>query len=141
MPPEKSCGAIIFRIEEGKRLYLLLHYTGEHWDFPKGHVEAGETEGQTALREIQEETGISQLEMVPGFRQRISYSFSRANELVPKHVIFFLAKTSEGSVQLSDEHMGFEWLEYNEAKKRLTFENARKLLEKAEAHLLSPSPV
>jgi len=140
MPPEKSCGALIFRIEEGRRLYLILHYTGTHWDFPKGHVEEGETEEQTARREIEEETGIRELEFMPLFRQRISYSFRREGGLVPKQVIFFLAKTKGKEVSLSDEHIGFEWLGYDEAKKRVTYENARKLLEKAEAHLLSLSP-
>jgi len=138
MPPEKSCGALIFREEDGKRLYLLLHYVGGHWGFPKGHVEEGESEEQTARREIAEETGISSLEFVPDFRERISYSFRRAGGLVPKHVVFFLAKTEAQEVRISDEHMGFEWLGYDDAKKRLTFGNARKLLEKAEARLLAP---
>jgi bis(5'-nucleosidyl)-tetraphosphatase len=139
MPPEKSCGALIFCEEAGKRLYLLLHYTGTHWDFPKGHVEAGEAEEQTARREIEEETGITSLEFLPLFRERVSYSFYRAGELVPKHVVFFLAKTNVKEVRLSDEHIGFEWLEYEDAKKRVTYGNAKMLLEKAEAHLLSLS--
>jgi 8-oxo-dGTP pyrophosphatase MutT (NUDIX family) len=115
-----------------------LHYAGGHWDFPKGHVEEGESEEQTARREIGEETGISSLEFVPGFRERISYSFRCAGGLVPKHVIFFLAKTEAQEVRISGEHMGFEWLGYDDAKKRLTFGNARKLLEKAESRLLAP---
>jgi bis(5'-nucleosidyl)-tetraphosphatase len=139
MPPEKSCGALIFCNEGEKRAYLILHYTGLHWDFPKGHVEQGESEEQTARREIEEETGITALEFLPLFRERVSYSFYRSGGLVPKHVIFFLAKTSGKEVRLSHEHIGFEWLEYEEAKKRVTYGNARKLLEKAEAHLLSIS--
>lgn len=138
MPPEKSCGALIFREEAGRRLYLLLHYVGGHWDFPKGHVEAGESEEQTARREIAEETGIASLEFMPSFRERISYSFRRSGGLVPKHVVFFLAKTGEKEVRISGEHVGFEWLGYEDATKRLTFGNARKLLEKAEARLLAP---
>ena len=54
--PEKSCGAVVYRMEKGRRLYLLLHYCEGHWDLPKGHVEAGESEEQTARREISEET-------------------------------------------------------------------------------------
>jgi bis(5'-nucleosidyl)-tetraphosphatase len=140
MPSEKSCGALIFRDDGGKRLYLILHYTGGNHDFPKGHVEQGESEEQTARREIEEETGITSLEFIPLFRERVSYSFYRSGELVPKHVVFFLAKTGEKEVRLSCEHMGFEWLESEEAKKRVTYGNARKLLEKAEAHLSSASP-
>ena len=135
MPSEKSCGALIFRLDGGKRLYLLLHYKGGHYDFPKGHVGQGESEEQTARREIEEETGITSLEFVPLFRERVSYSFYRSGELVPKHVVFFLAKTGEKEVRLSQEHMGFEWLDFEEAKKRVTYGNAKKLLEKAEAHL------
>ena len=140
MPSEKSCGALIFRDEGGKRLYLILHYTGSHYDFPKGHVEQGESEEQTARREIEEETGIASIEFMPLFRERISYSFYRSGNLVPKHVVFFLARTSEKEVRLSKEHIGFEWLECEEAKKRVTYGNAKKLLEKAEAHLQSVSP-
>jgi 8-oxo-dGTP pyrophosphatase MutT (NUDIX family) len=138
MPPEKSCGALIFREEAGKRLYLLLHYVGGHWDFPKGHAETGEAEERTARREIAEETGIRSLQFVPAFRERISYSFRREGGLVPKHVVFFLAKTGAKGVRLSKEHTGFGWFGYSEAKKRLTFGNAKKLLEKAEARLIAP---
>lgn len=133
---EKSCGALIFRDEGGKRLYLLLHYAGGHWDFPKGHVEKGEGEEQTARREIKEETGISALEIIPGFQETVSYSFRHnTGEMAQKQVMFFLAKTDEKLVHLSDEHIGFAWLSYPAAKKKATYENARSLLEKAESTL------
>ena len=89
MATEKSCGALIFRDEGGKRLYLLLHYAGGHWDFPKGHVEAGESEEQTAKREIQEETGISSIEFLPGFHEAVSYLFRHSTgEVAQKQVAF-----------------------------------------------------
>jgi 8-oxo-dGTP pyrophosphatase MutT (NUDIX family) len=133
---EKSCGALIFRNEAGKRLYLLLHYAGGHWDFPKGHVEKGEAEEQTARREIQEETGLISLEFLPGFREEISYSFRHnTGEVAQKQVVFFLAKTDEKLVRLSDEHIGFAWLPYLAARKKATYENAQGLLEKAEKKL------
>jgi len=133
---EKSCGALIFRAEGGTRLYLLLHYAGGHWDFPKGHVEKGESEEQTARREIAEETGIAALEFLPGFREEISYSFRHGNgEMAQKAVAFFLARTNEKLVRLSGEHIGFEWLPYGAARKKATYENARTLLEKAEKRL------
>jgi len=136
MAVEKSCGALIFRLEQGKRLYLLLHYMGGHWDFPKGHVEAGESEEKTALREIGEETGIKQLEFIPGFREEISYSFQHnTGETAQKIVAFFLANTDEKLVRLSDEHIGFAWLPFDAAMKKATYENARTLLDKAERKL------
>jgi len=133
---EKSCGALIFRLEGGKRLYLLLHYAGGHWDFPKGHVETGESEEQTAKREIQEETGITSLEFLPSFREIVSYSFRHSDgEAAHKQVAFFLAKTHEKLVHLSNEHIGFAWLPYTAARKKATYENAHTLLEKAEKRL------
>lgn len=139
MAQEKSCGALIFHGEGGNRVYLLLHYAGGHWDFPKGHVEAGESEEQTAKREILEETGISSLEFLTGFREEISYSFTHSNgEPAQKRVAFFLAKTGDKLVRLSSEHIGFAWLPYQAAKKKATYENARTLLGKAEKRLSEP---
>lgn len=64
---EHSCGIVVFRNENGIRCYLLLHYPSGHWDFPKGHVEEREKRHETALRELEEETGISNLQFVENF--------------------------------------------------------------------------
>ena len=135
---EKSCGAVVYRLSGGKRLYLLLHYEEGHWDFPKGHVEEGENEEQTACREIREETGIMELEFVPDFREMIAYSFRRGGRRVPKEVVFFLARTTGEAVVLSHEHQGYVWLEYADAGKKATYKNTRILLEKAEWKLALP---
>ncbi len=134
---EKSCGAVVYRLEGGRRLYLILHYSGRHWDFPKGHVEQGESEQQTAAREIAEETGISQLEFVPLFRKTIAYKLRKGGALVPKEVAFFIAKTDEKEVTLSHEHIGFAWLPFGKAEAKVTYKNARSVLKAAEAHLSS----
>ncbi len=134
---EKSCGAVVYRAEGGKKLFLLLHYFEGHWDLPKGHVEKGEDEKSTAKREVFEETGIKELEFDPLFREIISYSFKRARKKVPKEVVFFLAKTSQENIRLSDEHINHEWLDVDSAKSRATYESAKKVLEKAEKHLSS----
>lgn len=107
---------------------------------PKGHVESGESEEETAKREIFEETGISELEFVPSFRETISYWFMRQGEKIPKEVVFFLAKTAQREVTLSDEHSGSLWLPFELAKKKMTHKNAQDLLEKAEKMLSSPKP-
>ncbi|MBU0981125.1 NUDIX domain-containing protein [Patescibacteria group bacterium] len=131
---EKSCGIIVFRTENSIREYLLLHYPGGHWDYPKGHVEERDSsEKETACRELQEETGITKIKFIPGFREPMYYQFFRGkSELVKKTVVYFLAEVQQIDVVISFEHQGFIWLPYSEAMKKLTFENARNLLNIAE---------
>lgn len=138
---EKSCGVIIYRDENGHKEYLLLHYPGGHWDFPKGHVEKVDTdEHATALRELTEETGITQVVFTEGYREPMYYEFNRGNkERVKKVVVYFVAETQEKEVKISFEHKNFRWLPYDEALRRLTYENARDLLRKAELHLNKPA--
>ncbi len=132
MADELSCGIIVFREELPQRLYLLLHYEEGHWDFPKGHVEAGESEKEAALRELREETGIKDAELVFGFRERIEYFYRREGKTMHKEVFFFLGRTDSKDVTLSHEHIGFEWLPFEAALARLTYDNAKGLLKKAE---------
>ncbi len=135
--PEKSCGAVVYRLEGGRRLYLVLHYSEGHWDLPKGHTKPGESEEQTARREIAEETGITQLEFDKAFRKTISYGVKRDGKEVPKQVVFFIAKTRQEEVRLSGEHAAFSWLPFPQAARKMTYGNAREVLEEAEAHLSS----
>ncbi len=129
---EKSCGVVVYS-EGDKREYLLLHYPGGHWDLAKGHVEKDETEEQTALRELEEETGITKVDLVDGYREVISYQYHRGKELSTKEVVYFLGKTTQDAVTISHEHQDFIWLPYQEAVDRLTFENAKALVRKAES--------
>ncbi len=130
MPKEKSCGVVLFSRFAGIR-YLLLHYEEGHWDFPKGHVEEGETEEQAARRELQEETGITQAALVQGFREPIHYFYRRGGKTMSKEVVFFLMETPEKDVKISSEHIGYEWLPYDAALQRTTFKNAKDVLRKA----------
>jgi len=134
MPSEKSCGAVIFTHSPEKR-YLLLHYEGGHWDFVKGHVESGETEKETVLRETREEVGITDLSFLEGFRHRISYYYRRAGQTVYKEVIFYILETNTTSVRLSREHVGFDWLSYDRAYERLTYKNAKETIRKARDYI------
>ena len=137
MPAEKSCGAVIFK-RNGNRKYLLLHYEGGHWDFVKGHVELNETETDTVRRETEEETGLTDLTFIEGYRQPISYYYRRAGQIVYKEVIFYLVETKTSPVRLSREHVGFDWLTYERATERLTYKNAKDTLQRAHAYLEKP---
>ena len=148
MPKEKSAGAIIYRLENNVPHYLLLHYAPAEpskpgqWGFAKGHVEEGETEEETARREIEEETGIKDLKILPGFKEAEKYFFRKvyglegeARKTAPwvfKLVVFFLAETKTKEIKISDEHTGFIWLPIEEAVKRTTFKNSKKLLKEAD---------
>ncbi len=131
---EKSCGIILYRMKGVNRDYLLLHYPGGHWDFAKGHVETFDaSEEDTARRELKEETGLTDIEIKPLYREVMYYEFRRGKaELVKKSVIYFLAEAKHEDVKISFEHKGFVWLPYQKSMKQLTYDNARKLLEKAE---------
>lgn len=135
---ERSAGVVAFRCTPGgSRQYLLLDY-GRHWDFPKGHVEENEDDLAAAVRELKEETGISGIELIPAFKHEITYFFrDRKKGLVRKTVVFFLGQThaSDGQIVISHEHEGFEFLPYDAAIKRITFANARRVLELAEQTL------
>ena len=128
---EKSVGLVLFRDAGHGESVLLLHYRGGHWDFPKGHVEAGETEQQTAARELREETGITDVKLLDGFRDRVQYSFRRADRTVKKQVIYYLAETAVACVKLSWEHQAYEWLPVQEALDRLTYDSSREVLRAA----------
>ncbi|MBI5152137.1 NUDIX domain-containing protein [Candidatus Peregrinibacteria bacterium] len=141
MVSEKSCGIVLINRGGGtaqgseKPKFLLLHYPQGHWDFPKGHTEAGEDESATARRELIEETGIIDVKFYDGFCEKIHYFFKQDGKLMSKNVIFFLAETNTAEVKLSHEHKGFEWLAYEEARKKLTFNDSRKVLEKVWKYL------
>jgi 8-oxo-dGTP pyrophosphatase MutT (NUDIX family) len=109
---------------------LLLNYPSGHWDFVKGNIEDGETLRQTVLREIKEETGIVDVEFINDFEGKIEYHYKRDGELIHKEVVFFLAKTKTTDVKISHEHLGFVWLSFNDALKRLTYKNAQNVLKK-----------
>ncbi|PIR55186.1 diadenosine tetraphosphate hydrolase [Candidatus Peregrinibacteria bacterium CG10_big_fil_rev_8_21_14_0_10_36_19] len=132
---EKSCGVVTFRELEGERLYLILKYPGGHFDLVKGHVENGETEHETATRELIEETGIADIQYVDGFRYEVFYTYMRQGQKSDKLVVFFLGKTEMEDVRISHEHHDFYWLNFEAALEKLTFDNAKNLLKAAENFL------
>jgi len=136
MIEEQSAGAIIYFENPKENLFLLLNYPSGHWDFVKGKIEKGELNKDTVIRETQEETGIADLEFVEGFEEKIKYKFQFENQEIHKEVIFFLAKTRTKNVSISHEHLDFVWLNFDDAVKKTTFQNAKQLLFKVK-NLLS----
>jgi len=131
MVKQKSAGIVLFQNFHGTNRFLLLNYPQGHWDFIKGKMEYDETPHETARREAGEETGITDIEFIDGFEESVEYEFRFNNDLIQKTVVFFLAKTNTSKISLSHEHRDFVWLEYEDAMKKVTFDNAKKILAKA----------
>lgn len=131
MKREKSCGAVLFRGGH-ERTYLILHSAWGHHTFCKGHVEGEETEHETAVREIEEETGLS-VEFVDGFREVITYPLGPDRI---KDVVFFLAKALDGPLVCQPEEVAdAAFLPLNQALDRLTHPSDREVLVKADRFL------
>ncbi|AKU89976.1 Diadenosine 5'5'''-P1,P4-tetraphosphate pyrophosphohydrolase [Vulgatibacter incomptus] len=128
-----------FREVDGKIVYLVISSAvtkREHWEFPKGGVEEGEREVQTALRELLEETGVSDVRLLPGFREPIRYIYRRPEGLVSKQVVYFIGKVGNPAVVLREvEAKDYRWADYDEAFKLLRHANARILLERCHAFI------
>ena len=132
MKYEKSCGAVLFREKNDCREYLILRSVGGHCTLCKGHVEGQETEHETAVREIREETALT-VELVENFREVITYS---PKPDCMKDVVFFLARVTGGTLTCQPEEVAEAWfLPYTEAVEHLTHRSDRSVLQKAEAFL------
>ena len=129
---ETSCGVVLVNFGS----VLLLQYPQGHWGFPKGHYEeeAGAYQ-RTALRELEEETGISEVDMLDGWRMRTFYTFSRKGKEVEKEVYWFIGETEQYEITLSHEHRNFMWLEWDDAENQLNFEQSKEVLRGARAQL------
>jgi bis(5'-nucleosidyl)-tetraphosphatase len=131
MPAEHSAGAVVFRREKSTIQYLLLHYEEGHWGSSKGHIENNETVEETARREIREETGLTDIQFLEGFKEHNQYFYMSQGERIFKTVTFLLALTQTKEVKLSYEHIGYEWLPYDVAIERVTFKDEKEVLRKA----------
>jgi len=116
MPQSKACGFLIVKGHPIESFLLMRHPS--RWDLPKGHVDAGETDMQCALRELEEETGItqSQIEIDPEFRFTLQYivNYKRYdNQDYLKTVVLFLARLKQDVTIQVTEHGDFQWFDWN----------------------------
>ena len=137
MKHEKSCGGIVFRRIDGRwHVLLIRHEKGNHVAFPKGHVEAGETEAQTAEREIWEETGL-RVTVNTSFRAENTYMVRSDTE---KRVVYFLAVAGDSPLTAQPGEVSeARWVPMEAAQNRLTYERDRRILRRAFAYLVTQS--
>jgi len=135
---EHSAGLIPFTEKDGQRQYLLLLSAltkSELWEFPKGLIEKQEDALSAASREMWEETGIREWEIIPGFKKVLKYFYRRNGDLIGKTVTYFLARVKSQSVTLSRESKAHQWLTLKEALSRIKHKNIRELLLDAERYV------
>ena len=122
MQHEKSCGALVLRHGDDGKTYILMirHKAGGHRSFPKGHMERGETEYMTAVREVFEETSV-QIRIDSDFRETVHY---RPLPGVTKEVVYFLTETTQTEIHPREGEIAqVEWVPIEEAEASLTHEN------------------
>ncbi|MDE2018910.1 MAG: NUDIX domain-containing protein [Patescibacteria group bacterium] len=143
-PPTKKqvvAGFVVYRKTTDGIKFLLLYRRGNYWNFPKGHFEPGERSIDTALRELEEETGIkkTELRIVPNFRAYERYYFRIGNEGIYDTVILFLAETHKADIRIDPrEHSGFGWFLHRDAVNIIgkKYGDTRKVLKQASDFLL-----
>ncbi len=136
---EFSAGAVIFYRGDSKLQYLLLHYhfKGDYWDFPRGNLEQGEGSIDAAEREIKEETGLtkSDIKFLPDFKEAVQWFYFWQGIRRFKRATYFLAESKKRDVKISEEHVEFKWMPFEQAFEQLTFNNSKQVLKKANEFL------
>lgn len=131
MQKRVSSGIIPYRETRKNRQYLLLKSRTGDWEFPKGGLETDEELQEAALRETNEETELSDVTILDGFREEYSYDFEIRGELIKKTVHLFIGKCKHPDVAISHEHSDMQWRNYHLAQNTLTHSAARKILKQA----------
>ena len=133
---EVSAGGIVVRFDDGSPLVLLIRDSYRNWGFPKGHVEAGEAPADAALREVNEETGLSDVTTRAGLGT-IEWHFRLRGELVHKTCHFFLMETANADTSplLAEGITACRWVTFADGERLVAYENARDALRRAQRHL------
>jgi tRNA nucleotidyltransferase (CCA-adding enzyme) len=125
---EKSCGAVLFSLIEGKRYYILIKNMSGHVGFPKGHMEFGEDEYETANREIYEETGVS-AHIIKGFRESYNYLI---NGYVRKEAVYFVSPFEKDEIKMDIMEISeYKLVTFEEAMKILNYPHDRNIMRRA----------
>lgn len=131
---EKSCGAVLYTEDEGKRLYMLITNISGHIGFPKGHIENNENEKQTALREIYEETGVN-AELIEGFRHSYNYYI---NGFIKKRAVYFLAHFNKEDIKMNIREISeYRLVTFEQAMAILNFKHDRDIISSADEFINS----
>lgn len=121
MKKEKSCGCVVIK---DKKILVIYQIDG-FWGFPKGHVEENETELQTAIREVKEETNLD-VKVDERKRYIIEYLTEEGSE---KQVIYFVAKVIGGEIKPQEiEIKEIAWLDFEDAINIVTYDNTKEML-------------
>ena len=132
---EKSCGAVVYKKEGDELKFLLVYQNNGHYSFPKGHVEEGETELETTIREIKEETNLD-VEVDTNFRSVISYLVESKN--VMKDSVYFVATPKTFDLKNQEgEITECTWNTYEDTLNKLEFDNIKEVFEKAYNYIKS----
>ena len=126
---EKSCGAVVYKKENNELLFLLVYQNNRHYSFPKGHVENDETEIETALREIKEETNLD-VSIDTDFRYEITYLVESKN--VYKDAVYFVATPTSFDLKNQEGEISeCIWCNYEEVMNKLEYDNIKEVFKKA----------
>ncbi|MFW5681728.1 MAG: bis(5'-nucleosyl)-tetraphosphatase [Phycisphaeraceae bacterium] len=134
---DHSCGVVPVRVFHGKRYYLVVQHKAGHWGFPKGHPENDETPAETALRELAEETGLTDCGLIekPAFREEYVFT-KRSGKTVLKDVVYFIGLCSDQeAAPAEDEISDLFWGDAERTREKLTFDEGRALLQQVEDFL------
>ncbi|MEI6233980.1 MAG: NUDIX domain-containing protein [Planctomycetota bacterium] len=131
-----AAGGIMYMLEDGVPKYLILRssHHGE-WGPPKGHTDEGESELETAMREIFEETGFRRSTFIPGFREVLTYKVDKKKKRLNKEVVFFLCEMPSDDIEISDEHTEAHLATMAEIEIMLSHDDLKEIVRKADAFL------
>ena len=128
----KSCGFVAYKTINNANYFLLIKSLNGEVGFPKGHMESEESELETAIRELKEETGVD-VKVIQGFRRQIEYELRRIPDTIKQSVYFLGECTSDKIICQEEEVAEAGFTPYEDALKILTFEETKSILKDAEA--------